>query len=235
MPVGCRSNARPADDDRVPDPQRRVPRHPDLVAEIAGVTGARHVHRDAGDVAAGGAEILQRRQIGVAHLRAAAAPTSAPAAPARRRFRRCPRSPTFRPDAFSVSQRRFGSAAVQRNACSRQPRHRAIVDDLAVLVAPRRVVDLADAHLRGVARDDAIDEAHRVGAGDAVLVERRDVDQRAGVPDRVVFVLVMRLVGADGVVAGPVAVVEALAQLERARVESGTDGHRESITSGLRA
>ena len=111
----------------------------------------------------------------------------------------------------------------------RHPRHRAIVDDLAVFVAPRRVVDLADRHLRRVARDDAIDEPHRVGARHAVLEERRDVDQRAGVADGVVFVLVMRLVGADGVVAGPVAIVEALAQLERACVEGGTDRHAESI------
>ena len=105
-------------------------------------------------------------------------------------------------------------------------RHRPVVDHLAVFIAPRRVEDLADAHARGVARDDAIDEAHRVGTRDAVLEERRDVDQRAGVPDRVVFVLVMRFVGADRVVAGPVAIVEALAQLERARVEGGTDRHR---------
>ena len=70
------------------------------------------------------------------------------------------------------------------------------------------------------------------GPDDAVLEERRDVDQRAGVADRVVLVLVMRLVRADGVVAGPVAIVEALAQLERARVEGGTDRHVESILSG---
>ena len=102
-----------------------------------------------------------------------------------------------------MNHRRFGSAAVHRYACSDEPRHRAVVDHLAVFIAPRRVVDLADGHLRRVARDDAIDQAHRIAAGHAVLEERRHVDQRARVANRVVFVLVMRLVGADRVVARP--------------------------------
>ena len=144
----------------------------------------------------------------------AAAPRSDPAARAPRPARRCPRSSTSRPVAFCVNQRRLGSAAVQRNVVLRQPRHRAVVDHLAVLVAPRRVVHLADGDLERVARDQAIDELDRVAAGDQVLEERRDVDQRRGVADRVVLVLVVRLVGADRVVARPLAIVEALAQRE---------------------
>ena len=93
-----------------------------------------------------------------------------------------------------------------------EPRHGAIVDHLAVLVAPRRVIDLAHRHLLHVARDHSVDETRRVGSGDEVLEEGRDVNERGRVADRVVLVLVMGLVHADRVVAGPLTVVERLAQ-----------------------
>ena len=98
-----------------------------------------------------------------------------------------------------------------------QPRHRPVIDDLAVLVAPRRVTDLADRHALDVAGDDAIDEPRRVRSADAVLEQRRDVDQRGRVADRVVLVLVVRFVCADGVVPRPVAIIQRLAERKRAR------------------
>jgi hypothetical protein len=64
---------------------------------------------------------------------------------------------------------------------------RPIVDDLAVLVAPRRVVDPAGCELRRVAGDHAVDEARGVGAVDPVLEQRRDVDEGRGLADRVVL------------------------------------------------
>ena len=128
--------------------------------------------------------------------------------------RRCLRSCTSRPAAFcrEPAQARIGRGPSEARLS--QPRHRAVVDHLAVLVAPRRVEDLADRHLADVARDDAIDEPRGIGARDQVLEQRRDVDQRRGVADRVVFVLVMAFVRADRVVARPVAIVQALAQRE---------------------
>ena len=72
-----------------------------------------------------------------------------------------------------------------------QPRDRPVIDDLALLVAPGRVPDLPDAHASGVTRDDAVDEPRRVSAGDAVLEQRRDVDERRRVANGVVFVLVV--------------------------------------------
>ena len=56
--------------------------------------------------------------------------------------------------------------------------HGAVVDHLAVLVAERPVPDLADAELRHVARDDAVDERERAGAGDVDLAQHREVHQR---------------------------------------------------------
>src|SRR4030095_3491727 len=87
-----------------------------------------------------------------------------------------------------------------------------IVDHLAMLVAPGRVVHLTDRHLGDIARDHSIHESRGVSPGDQVLEERRYVDERRRVSDRVVLVVVMALVRADRVVARPVAVVEALAQ-----------------------
>ena len=75
-----------------------------------------------------------------------------------------------------------------------------------------------------VARDHAIHQLGRILAGDQVLVERRDVDERRGVADGVVLVLVMHLIDADRVVARPFAVVQALAERECSLVKRGSDG-----------
>src|SRR5262249_27792725 len=100
-----------------------------------------------------------------------------------------------------------------------------VVDHGDVLVAPRRVEHLADGHLRHVTGDQPVDEPGRIAAGDQVLEERRYVDERGRVADGVVLVLVVPLVGADGVVAGPFPIVEALAEGKGALVDCGSDGH----------
>ena len=92
-----------------------------------------------------------------------------------------------------------------------QPRHGPIVDDHAAFVAPRRVNDLADGHFRRVAGDDPVHQARGVGAGEAVFEQRGDVDQRRAVANGCALVLVMHLVRRNRVVAGPLAVVQALA------------------------
>ena len=133
---------------------------------------------------------------------------------------------TFSPTAFWLNQRRLGSAAVQRNVVLRDARHGPVVDDLATFVAPGCVVDLANGQRAGVAGDDAIDQPGGVGTADQVLEQRGHVDERGGVPDGVVFVLVVRFVRADGVKAGPLAEVQALAQRGRPRVHGGSNRHR---------
>src|SRR6185436_7138879 len=102
---------------------------------------------------------------------------------------------------------------------------RAVVDDLAVLVAPGRVPDLPHGELRGVAGDHPVDERGRVRAGDAVLVQGRDVDQRGSLADRVVLDVVRVGVRGRGPVAGPLAPL--LLAIERGgpRVERGPDAH----------
>ena len=58
-----------------------------------------------------------------------------------------------------------------------EARHGAVVEQLAVVVAPAGVIDLPDLHLVDVARGQAMQQAGRVPASDLVLDQRRDVDQ----------------------------------------------------------
>ena len=78
---------------------------------------------------------------------------------------------------------------------------RAVVDHLAALVTPAAVDNLIDGNLAHVAGDHPVHELGGVAARDQVLVKRRYIDQRRGVANGVVLVLVMRLVDADGVIA----------------------------------
>ena len=83
----------------------------------------------------------------------------------------------------------------------------AVVDDFALGIAPAAVDDLADGDFIDVAGDDTVDQLGGVGSGDEVFEERRDVDERGGIADGVVFVLVRHFVDADGVIARPLAIV----------------------------
>jgi hypothetical protein len=105
-----------------------------------------------------------------------------------------------------------------------QARDGAVVNDFAFGIAPAAVDDLIDSDSVDVARDDSIDETRGVWTSDAIFVERRNIDKRGGVADGVVLVLVVHLVDADGVIAGPLAIVEAFAKGESAFVECGSDG-----------
>jgi len=110
-----------------------------------------------------------------------------------------------------------------------ESRHGSIVDYFATLVTPRRVDDLAHRNLRQVAGDDPIDQAARVSSGDAILEERRDVDQGRGIANRIVLVIVMRFVGANCVVTRPLAIVQALAQSESSFMKWSANGHDEFV------
>ena len=132
---------------------------------------------------------------------------------------------TSSPAALSSSQRRFGSAEVMRNVLLVEARDRAVVEHLAGGVAPGRVQDLADTARGDVARDDAIEQARRVAPADAVLVERRDVEQRRRAADRVVLALVRELVRARDDVARPAPPRMAHAQRGGARVKRRRSQH----------
>src|SRR5262245_55072720 len=92
-----------------------------------------------------------------------------------------------------------------------QTRNGAVVNDLSLLIAPGRVDHLSNRNSSHIAGDDAIHKPRRVGAADPVLEKRRDVNQCRRVSYRVVLMLMMRFICADGVVAGPFAIVQTLA------------------------
>ena len=102
---------------------------------------------------------------------------------------------------------------------------RPVVDDLAVLVAPRRVDDAADRHLRRVAGDHPVDQPERVGPRHDVLVERGDVDQRGRLADRVVLDVVGVGIDARGEIARPLAPLHLAVEGRGARMERRPDAH----------
>ena len=114
---------------------------------------------------------------------------------------------------------------VSRGSLRFEAGDRSVVHDLALLVAPARVPDLVRLELRRFADDDAVDEAERIGAGDLVFVERRDVDEGRCLADRVVLDVGRVGVGARGEVAAPFAPLHLAVERGRARVERGPDAH----------
>ena len=110
-----RSRAR----DRVPHRAGVVAVHPDLVAEVAGVAGPRNLDRLGRAIC----PVVTRKYLRSSMSASATGaeqrrPTSAPAARAPPRARRCPRcARRVRPPAGRI-HRRFGSAAVQRKRSS---------------------------------------------------------------------------------------------------------------------
>src|ERR1700730_13722857 len=112
-----------------------------------------------------------------------------------------------------------------------QARDRAIVDHFSLLVAPAAVDHLADGHFADVARDHAVHKLCRVFSADSIFIEWRNINHRGGVPYRVVFVLVVRLIHAYRVVPRPFAVAQTLAQLKGLLVNSSSDRHSRSSVS----
>ena len=122
------------------------------------------------------------------------------------------------------AQRRIGGRPAV--ALLVQPGDRPIVHDKAVFVAPGRVVDAADGELVRVARDHAVDEPRRVRAGDEILVERRDIDERGRLADGVVLDLVGVVIRAGGEIARPFPPLLLAVERRRARIERGSYRHR---------
>jgi len=106
-----------------------------------------------------------------------------------------------------------------------QPRDGAVVHDFALLVAPAAVNHLSLRNLVDVASNDAVHKFGGIATGEQVLVERGDINQRSGIADCVVLVLMVHFVSADRVVSRPLAVVEALTKRESTFVKCGSDGH----------
>ena len=211
-----------------------VKRNPNLVAEIARVSGAGNIDRHAGNLAARFAEIFQVGDVRLGdrfqQLRRRG--------PLQRQSRR------LLGDVFDLNihvQAVLPEPAQARIGCRPaifvffEARDRAIVDDLAIFIAPAGIDHLPHRDFVDVARDHAIHQFGRILAGDQILVERRDIDQRAGVADRVVLVLVVHFIHADRVVSRPLAVIQAMAERERSLVKCSSDRQGDLADDALNA
>src|SRR3989449_7860082 len=201
-------------------PQRLGPfaLDPDLVSEVAGVSGPRDLDGNAIELRLDKPEVLQ-------FLNGAIGPLEQDR-PGRGPLER------ERPDVFGY----VGHFGVQSHSRVLEPfqirlrgRHpegaipeipeRAVVDRLAAFIAPRCVVDLSLREFRSIARDDLVHEVQGILPVDAVLVERRNIEQSRGVADRVILHLWNEGVRRGGKITGPSSPFPAVAQSRGSRMK----------------
>jgi hypothetical protein len=211
-------------DQRVPEPERAVALDPHLVAEVAGVAGAADPDLEVVDAGPDDAEEAQGVEVGVARGAQHLARGRALDGDGRE-----PRAGVLEADPIAARGRREpvegrvgGGQAVVVLA---EAGDRAVVDDLAAVVAPAGVGDAADREPGDVAGEHPGEHRRGVGSGHLVLVEGRDVEQPGRLAESEVLAVVGGVVAADGVVAGPVLPAIARAQLLRALVERRRDRH----------
>jgi hypothetical protein len=203
---------------RVPHRERAGGRDPQLVAEVARVTGARNLEIHAGNAVVHRAEVPERvHRIARGGVQYGARQRTLQRERAERLGDLLDRH--LHAEGIAVQPAQAGLRRRQAVVLLAEPADRAVVDHLAVPVAPARIEHLARPRPRHIAGDDAVQQPRRIGAGDPVLVQRRNVDERRGVADRRVLALVRELVAACGGVAGPAAPGLPLDQLCRARVK----------------
>ena len=225
MPAACRSNCLPFSASASQNFNSIIPWHPDFVSQIAGVAGAGDVDGNAGNFAAGDAEIFQIRDIGFGDgLQQLGRRGSLQSE--RGDFLGNILDLNIHVQAVLAEPAQAGIGGGPAIDVFFETRNGAVVDDLALFIAPAAINDLAHFDFVDIARDNAVHEACRVLAGDQILVKRRDVDERGRVANGVVLVLMMHFIHADGVVARPLAIVQAVAKGESSLVKCGSDGQR---------
>src|SRR5215470_12793501 len=147
-------------EESVPHEGSVVPRHPDFITEISRVTGSRDVDIDTRDSPTRESKVFQSCDVRFSSLHQQTA---------RRRALKSKRG-NFVRDVFDLHvkpqtilvkpthARISGRPAV---AIFGEPRNRAVIDHLALLVAPAAVNDLADGNFIDVTRDHTVDEFRR--------------------------------------------------------------------------
>ena len=210
--------------DGVPDGDRVRRVDPDLVSEVAGVARAAHGHGPPADRARRDAEERQltdrwhqaRQQV----ARARSLHSQRPDVQADLLDRhRQPAHPVGEPGEIRLRRRQqeFVRCAVLDDA---------VLEHEPAFVEPGRVVGVPGRTTADVARQHAREEPLRVPPRDAVLVQRRGVEDADAVPDREVLELVRRLVARHDHVPGPVLPQAGVVQRAGPLVERRGADHR---------
>ena len=132
----------------------------------------------------------------------------------------------------SANQAKLGSARGQQELVGPAVLDHAVLQHEAALVEPGRVVGVPRRAAADVARQHAGQEPLGVPARDAVLVERRGVEDAGAVADREVLELVRRLVARHDHVAGPVLPEPGLVERAGPLVEGRRADHRGASIPG---
>ena len=238
-----RQQARRSEAERFPRRRERVPErdrvlgvHPDLVPEVARVPGARDPRANPGDPRRHDAEIAKSRHVRVGdpleHI-----PRQRPLERERPQPLRLLLEFDIEPPRVLVQplERRFRRGEPEIGLT--EPLERPVVPNLARPVAPRSVVHLPHRLTRDIPRHDAIRERFRPRAREPVLVERGDIDERGRRANGLVFVLVRGLVRTRGEVTGPTSPIRGLTEGTGPFVEGGPaqDPSRGGSQSGSRS
>ena len=192
------------DGQRVPHVDGSLGGDPQLIAEVAGVAGPADVDGRARDGRRAAPEVAQVGE-GLARRRLEDGPAARPLERDGGEALADVLDLDVEPARVHRQPAVLGIRRGPAEAILGQAMDGAVVDDLAVLVAPRRVVDGAVPELGRVAGDDPVDELQGVAAADLVLVERADVDQGGLLADRVVLDVVEVGVDAGREIARPLA------------------------------
>ena len=169
MPAGRMPYGRPTSMSASHSSTARSAVDPQLVAQVAGVAGPGHLDGDAAD---GGGPFAEVAKVGPVLAGGVLEDVAGPRALQRDRGGRLGDVLDRDVEPAGVHAGTTGAGGRRPSTGSVvvvEPGDRAVVDDLALLVAPARVPDLPDGELGRVPDLDAVDQAGGVGALDAYL------------------------------------------------------------------
>ena len=154
---------------RVPDFDRVVPGHPNLISQITGIAGTRDIHRDACNFAVRHAKIFQIRDVRFRN-RLQQLARSRPLQRQRGDFLRNVLDLHVHVEAVLTKPAQAGIGSGPAIHVLLQPGDSPVVDDFSLLVAPAAVNHLTHRNLVDIAGDYAVHQFRRIFPRDQVLV-----------------------------------------------------------------
>ena len=198
--------------ERVPEFERVFGAHPDLVSQITRVAGPRDRDRHRSNGALGEPEIGDRGDVRAGHQLGEQIARGRALEGERRQIERDVAHAGVHPQRAVLEPAQARIRGRDAEVVRPQTLHGAVVDQLARLVAPRAVQHLPLRTIGCIAGDDAVHQRGRIRAGNLVLAQGRDVEERRSAANRVVLVLVAGFVAEGDGVPGPVAPAAVVAE-----------------------